>query len=113
MKVGGTMQNNQDKEQSRNMILFFAITMLIMLIYPHVFGPDQSAVSREQIQTHMVENAEIRANSQILKQDDDIEEEVTPIETIRIDAQRISGTISTKGLQFNDVILKDYIYQDI
>ena len=102
------MQNNQDKEQSRNMILFFAITMLIMLIYPHVFGPDQSAVSREQIQTHMVENAEIRANSQILKQDDDIEEEVTPIETIRIDAQRISGTISTKGLQFNDVILKDY-----
>ncbi|MBE6447212.1 MAG: membrane protein insertase YidC [Alphaproteobacteria bacterium] len=102
------MREDQEKEQRRNMIIFFVITLFIMMIYPHIFGPNVDVTPSAQIQNTVGQNSEIIADLSSRPAYQVDETELIPIETIRIDAPRISGTISTKGLVFNDVTLKDY-----
>ncbi len=102
----------EDKEQKRNVMLFFAISLIVMLGYPYVFK------SSKPVQTNN-QNPNITTVSYSSQNfDKKSSEEIAPtkrrevsqaeIKTIQISAPRISGTISTKGLKFSNIDLKDY-----
>ncbi len=91
----------EEDEQKRNMIIFFAITMLIMIGYPYIFRDNEntSILQQNVVQTQIDPNLVVLEESQ---------EENNKVETITIDSNRLSGHISTQGALFNDIILKDY-----
>ena len=93
----------EEDEQKRNMIIFFAITMLIMIGYPYIFRDNEntSILQQNVVQTQIDPNLVVLEESQ---------EENNKVETITIDSNRLSGHISTQGALFNDIILKDGVY---
>ena len=102
----------EDQEQKRNVMLFFAISLIVMLGYPYIFkSPSQGQVSNPGVQ-----NQNITTVSYSSKNFNKISAQVksvsqAEVKTIEICAPRISGTISTKGLKFNNIKLNDYTKQ--
>lgn len=98
----------EDQEQKRNVMLFFAISLIIMLGYPYVFKSptkNQGANPNQNIATV----SKVSENSvRMLPKENFVVTQKAEVKTIRINAPRISGTISTKGLKFNDINLKNY-----
>ena len=104
-------QEQIEKEQRKNLILFFAISILIMVGYQHFFGnsgsENQTAVQEKTI------SADENLNS--LRNGNNVAPIIKPIQhevkNITIDAPRISGNLSSKGIKFHDVVLKNYTTQ--
>ena len=101
----------EDQEQKRNVMLFFAISLIVMLGYPYVF----KSQTQIQVNDSNNQNQEVAAASYLsqnfdkksLPKKESIVHQAE-IKTIEICAPRISGTISTKGVKFNNVNLSDY-----
>lgn len=101
----------EDQEQKRNVMLFFAISLVIMLGYPYVFKSSTlntfSVVDQNDATiSHVSENS-----AQSLSEKSHITIQQAEVKTIKIKAPRVSGTLSTKGLKFNNVSLNDYSKQ--
>lgn len=98
----------EDQEQKRNLMLFFAISLVIMLGYPYFFKssvPNQVGV----IGQSELAVADVPANvAQVPSKPFPVEIQQAELKVIEIKAPRISGTISTKGLKFNNVELNEY-----
>ncbi len=93
----------EEKEQKRNTMLFFAFTFLIMLGYPYIFGGNTSQQQNIPLQESTQIANSSRGSINIVPSLP-IEEE----KNIVIEAPRIYGNISTKGAQFSDIVLKNY-----
>lgn len=101
----------EDQEQKRNVMLFFVISLAIMLGYPYIFKSpienqtanlDQNTITISKVSENFVQNSQKEAP---------VLTHQAEVKSIKINAPRISGTISTKGLRFNDINLKDYTQQ--
>ncbi len=98
----------EDQEQKRNVMLFFAISLIIMLGYPYVFKSSVPSQVNFVNQSEVVV-PDVPANSdQASLKTSHAEIQYAEIKTINIKAPRVSGTLSTKGLIFNDISLNDY-----
>ncbi len=101
----------EDKEQKRNVMLFFAISLIIMLGYPYIFkSPTPKQVSEFSSSNQNMTTVSYSSEN-FGKNSEQRREIIVPqaeVKTIEIRAPRISGTISTKGLKFNNVSLNDY-----
>lgn len=103
-------------EEKRNVLIFFAVSILIMLIYPYFLGNQGSEIAVEQQQKVVsvngtsAEETLVSANSAprsfITSKDP-----VKAVE-IRINSKKLRGVISTLGMQFNNVLLKNYKEDD-
>lgn len=100
------MQEEEDKEQKRNMMVFFIVTLLIMLGYSYFF-PQSVPVAQQQTQQESAQVQDVRT-ARNTHQRAAVSTRTEKVETIKIENARISGTVSTKGLKFNNIILKDY-----
>ncbi|MCR4623576.1 MAG: membrane protein insertase YidC [Alphaproteobacteria bacterium] len=101
----------EDQEQKRNVMLFFAISLIVMLGYPYVFKSSTPVqVSDLNNQSQEISTISSKAQSSDTRLASKRENTVpqAEVKTIEIRAPRISGTISTKGLKFSDVNLNDY-----
>ena len=104
----------EDKEQKRNVMLFFAISLIIMLGYPYIFkSPTQKQIGDFSNQNQNITTVPYSSENFGKKsaQKGEKRENIVPqakVKTIEIHAPRISGTISTKGLKFSNVSLNDY-----
>ncbi len=92
------------EEDKRNVILFFAISVLIMVGYPYFFNSDKPTVSQQIIQKISDASTAITAPAP---------QTVRPIQkaevkTIKIDAKNLSGVISTRGAKIDTIYLKKY-----
>ena len=101
----------EDQEQKRNVMLFFAISLVIMLGYPYVFKSstqNQINVTDQNVAavSHVLENS-----TQNLYEKSHAAIQQAEVKTIKIKAPRLSGTLSTKGLKFNNINLNDYTKQ--
>jgi YidC/Oxa1 family membrane protein insertase len=101
----------EDQEQKRNVMLFFAISLVIMLGYPYVFKSstqNQVNVADQNVAavSHVLENS-----TQNLYEKSHVAIQQAEVKTIKIKAPRLSGTLSTKGLKFNNINLNDYTKQ--
>lgn len=101
----------EDQEQKRNVMLFFAISLVIMLGYPYVFKSstqNQVNVADQNVAaiSHVLENS-----TQNLYEKSHVAIQQAEVKTITIKAPRISGTLSTKGLKFNKINLNNYTKQ--
>ncbi|GHU12364.1 membrane protein insertase YidC [Alphaproteobacteria bacterium] len=98
-------------EEKRNVILFFAISILITIGYPYFFDtktPVPQAIS--EIVNTPPTNV-VAANSPAQAQDKSAEKTIAenePIHEISIDTKSISGTISSCGLKIDNISLKNY-----
>lgn len=105
----------EDQDQKRNLILFFAISLVIMLGYPYVFkwfSPNQVTTNNQNVTTVSYKTKVYDKEASLVNKVQ--KEEIIPqaeVKTIQINAPRVSGTISTKGLKFNNVNLNDYTRQ--
>ncbi len=98
----------EDQEQKRNVMLFFVISLVILLGYPYVF---RSSVPN---QVSVIDHGEIIVPD-VLTDEIQVSSKASPsgiqhaeIKTINVKAPRVSGTLSTKGLIFSDINLNDY-----
>lgn len=97
--------NNNKPEDMRNMIIFVVIAILLWLAYDHFIMKPRSVAMRE---------AQVSAaNSPV--QGDAAEEKIRPRtevlaegERIQIDGAEVAATVSTTGIRFDDVMLKNY-----
>lgn len=94
----------EEQEQRRNVIIFFAISLVIMLGYPYFFKTSNRPAPQAMIEQNVTSAV---ANTETYKSLAKIPDP-KKVETIVIKAPRISGTISTQGVKFNNVILNDY-----
>lgn len=100
-------------EDKRNVLIFFAISVLIMVGYPYFFG-NQQTVNEHQAQIaingttaeHALVSASPAPRTFAISND--------PIKAveIRINSKKLRGTISTLGMQFSNVLLKNYKEDD-
>lgn len=98
----------EDQEQKRNVMLFFAISLVIMLGYPYVFK-SQTPIQTANLDQDTIAISKVSENSvRNFPKEASVLTQPTETKTIQINAPRISGTISTKGLKFNNINLKDY-----
>ncbi|GHT98511.1 membrane protein insertase YidC [Alphaproteobacteria bacterium] len=97
-------------EEKRNIILFFAISILITVGYPYFFDtktPVPSVVS-EVINTPPAVVATNLPAMQIAERGAAVIAPEEPIHEIVIDTKSISGTISSCGLKIDNILLKNY-----
>lgn len=87
------------EEEKRNLMLFFLLSLLILVGYPYFFGPKPEfpTVAIEDI------NKPISISNVVVK-----EEENVKVEDIEIKGKRITGHISSRGARFNNIKLVDY-----
>ncbi len=107
------MQEDQDQNQKRNMMIFFVILLAVMLGQSHItklFSPEQVKPGSQNVT--MVPYTSINYGKETTSPAVEVKEEpVRPqaeVKTIQIKAPRVSGTISTKGLKFHDINLNNY-----
>ncbi|MDR3180094.1 MAG: membrane protein insertase YidC [Holosporaceae bacterium] len=97
-------------EEKRNMFVFFAISMLILFGYSYFFEKPTPSFAPAAVSTSVMGNSAADAPS--LKQSDIVEKvavsENTPVHDITIDTKSISGTISSRGLKIDNILLKNY-----
>ena len=97
-------------EEKRNLFLFFIISILIMVGYPYFFGDKggvQTAPQNVVCETcNTVLPAAASADAKIIARKNS--STAAKVENIEIKAARVSGTICSKGIRFNDIRLKDY-----
>lgn len=97
----------EEQEQKRNMAIFFAISIIIMLGYPYFFKTSsEQKIYGNQNQSELKISSHQSKKLFVQNARKEISEE--KVETIFIDAPRLSGELSTKGLKFNKITLKDY-----
>ena len=87
------------EEEKRNLMLFFLLSLLILVGYPYFFGPKPEfpTVAIEDI------NKPVSISNVVVK-----EEENVKVEDIEIKGKRITGHISSRGARFNNIKLVDY-----
>lgn len=97
-------------EEKRNTLLFFILSLLVIIGYPYFFEnnqqvqPDNRAVITDTMSDSM-QNTAIKESNNNIK----IQRQVNvKIEDIIIKSKRLSGKISSKGVLFNNVTLNDY-----
>ena len=101
----------EDQEQKRNVMLFFAISLIVMLGYPYVFkSPMQGQISNQSqnVTTDSYSSQNFDKKLTVVRKEPIPQAEA---KTIEVRAPRIFGTISTKGLKFSDIKLNDYTKQ--
>ncbi|MDR2781534.1 MAG: membrane protein insertase YidC [Holosporaceae bacterium] len=95
------------EEDKRNTILFFAISMLIMLGYPYFFENNRAV---EQV---IVKNTQESTNV-TASVSDPIATAIAPVqqakvENIQIESETLSGVISSRGMKIDNIKLKKYL----
>lgn len=96
------------EEDKRNMLLFFAISMLIMIGYPYFFNSDTSQLpssSASQIASTSTEVVKSSANN--VKREA-VRSAPVEIKNIEVDSTNLSGYISTQGAIIDHIFLKKY-----
>lgn len=96
------------EEDKRNMILFFAISMLIMIGYPYFFKSDTvqlSSSSTNQIASTSTKVSESSDNNVKRKTARSVPVEIKNIE---INSTDLAGHISTRGAVIDHIFLKKY-----
>ncbi|MDR1236115.1 MAG: membrane protein insertase YidC [Holosporaceae bacterium] len=92
------------EEDKRNTVLFFAISMLIMLGYPYFFENRQVTNPTIVQDVQKSENAVIP----IFTPKNTVPVRRTEAKNIRVESGNLSGVISSLGIEINDIKLKKY-----
>lgn len=98
-------------EENRNMLVFFALSVIVMLGYSYFFDNNTTPPSVSSTVTEVVNNVgekftTVREVAQENEEKPKINE--AKIENIEIKSAKLFGVISSKGVQFNNVSLNDY-----
>ena len=108
-------------EDKRNILIFFAISVLIMIGYPYFFENqnirNQNIISeQQQQQTPIAINGttteEMLVSARSAPRTFAISNDPIKAVEIRINSKKLRGIISTLGMQFNNVLLKNYKEDD-
>lgn len=96
------------EEEKRNLMLFFMISVFIMVGYPYFF----SNQSQNQVLPHIAQNTFSASSISTNSQNSNhvfisSEEEKTP-QNILLESQNLSGIISSRGVKIEDISLKKY-----
>lgn len=89
-------------EEKRNVILFFAISVLIMVGYPYFFNSDKPTIANQIVQ-ESIEATNSTANQRNVRPVQKAE-----VKSIIINAKNLAGTISTRGAKIDTIYLKKY-----
>lgn len=98
-------------EENRNMLIFFALSMAVMLGYSYFFDNNAAPSTVSNIVSEVVDKAseKIEVIKEITHKDEEIASvNNAKIENIEIKSAKLSGVICSKGVQFNNVSLNNY-----
>ena len=95
------------KEENRNLVLFFAISVLIMIGYPHFFD------NRSNVENHIAHQNVVSEEANAKSTHDKAIKKIAPanmekVQDIILDSNGLRGVISTHGVKINNVLLKNY-----
>lgn len=100
-------------EEKRNTLIFFILSLVVILGYPYFFGNDKQVVQQQAQRVVDVVDQSIDTLKDTVVQAISAEPQTKPtqeakIENIEIKSTRLSGSISSKGVRFSEVTLNDY-----
>lgn len=101
-------------EEKRNTLIFFVLSLAVILGYPYFFGDSSRTVQQQAQQTAAVidksvdalKNTMVQAAGRELQQKQPAKQ--AKIENIEIKSAKLSGSICSKGVRFDNVVLNDY-----
>jgi YidC/Oxa1 family membrane protein insertase len=94
------------EEDKRNVVLFFAVSMMIMIGYPYFFN-DTAVAPEPTVATRSVEGQSgDPATSSVPKVAVPIQQ--AKVENIRLESENLSGIICSRGAKIDNVSLKKY-----
>jgi YidC/Oxa1 family membrane protein insertase len=97
------------EEDKRNVMIFFAISMLIMIGYPHFFGNQASVIVPKLEQKTDEATAKVMETRRIVRPKAPIQSNA--IKNIAIESFSLRGNISSRGAKIDDVKLNGYSKQ--
>ena len=95
------------EEDKRNVLLFFIISVLIIVGYPYLLGKKDVAQVTPEISVQQISTADQKLHD-IMSEHHPLVTQQYKEEWLTIDSNRLSGTISSKGGRINNIILKNY-----
>lgn len=93
------------EEEKRNILIFLAISILIMIVYPY-FAENHGAMPTEQQNIVSMDRISKKKDSSLPAHPAQ-NSTIKPV-AIKLNSQKLKGTISTLGMQFNNLTLKNY-----
>ncbi|MDR3151371.1 MAG: membrane protein insertase YidC [Holosporaceae bacterium] len=102
----------EKNEEKRNMLIFFAVSLLIMLVHQHFFGGTAPVIQQNSQTTSMpmTKPGVIQAISEASGEASPIPEAVAeePERQITINTKSLGGSLSSKGAKLETISLKSY-----
>ena len=102
-------------EEKRNVLIFFAVSILIMLVYPYFLGNqgrETSVNSQQMVSINGTSAEETLVSAHSTSRSFITSKDPVKAVEIRINSKKLRGVISTLGMQFNNVLLKNYKEDD-
>jgi YidC/Oxa1 family membrane protein insertase len=96
------------EEEKRNVIIFFAISILIVLCYPYFFDNQSNRQSALNVSDIANTNSEAEKHIFVKKKNNAAVVTREKPQNINLDSENLSGIISTLGLKIDNVFLKKY-----
>lgn len=96
------------KEETRNIIMFFAISVLVMVGYSHFFDKQNNAANTAGYQTVVAYEDQKIETKQSLTKITSAPKNMGKPQDIILDSKNLSGVISTHGAKIDNILLKKY-----